>query len=61
MLLLQRNDEMLLFALHLLQTIDIQRNALKYKCCIVLFSVVFSSTNTTKTTENNKIYKNISH
>lgn len=55
MLLLQRNEEMLLFALHLLQTIDIQCNALKYKCCIVLFSVVFSYTNTTKTTENNKI------
>lgn len=60
-MLLQRNDEMLLFALHLLQTIDIQRNALKYKCCIVLFSVVFSYTKTTKTTESNKNNKNISH
>lgn len=61
MLLLQRNDEILLFALLLLQSVDIQYNALKVKCCIVLFSVVFSSTKTTKTTESNKNNKNISH
>ena len=31
------------------------------KRCIVLFSVVFSSFKTTKTTKDNKKYKNISH